>query len=167
MPCRDRMLSHLLLGSGMEVALPATEGPRPWEAGMHWLVHRAQAPSSLRAGDKRGHACQLVLKACLCFPRQTRVMFNQPTDVEKLCLLFRAADPTELMGEGGCSHRFTERSTVKVTASLPATTLSRDAPGGSSTKPRAFPRSLEPSESNTKQLYVLLGSFINQLTGHL
>lgn len=79
------MLGRLSAGSGIEVALPGAEGSHPWEAGMRWLVHRAQVPSSLRAGDKWGHAWQLA-----------GAMFNQPTDVQKLC---RAADPTELMGE--------------------------------------------------------------------
>lgn len=97
------MLGHLSPGSGIEVASPGAEGPHPWGAGVCRLVRRAEAPSSLQAGDEQGCAWQLASRTCLCFPRQTQAMFNQLADVKKLCLLFRAVDPTELMGEGGCS----------------------------------------------------------------
>lgn len=60
------------------------------------LVHRAKALLSLRAGDKRGCAWQLASGTCLCFPRQTQEVLNQPTDTHKFCLLIRAVDPTEV-----------------------------------------------------------------------
>lgn len=145
MPCRARMLGHLSPGSGMEVALLGAEGSHPWQAGMQWLGHRAQAPSS--------H----------CFPRQTRAMFNQPAGVQKFCLLFRAAEPTELMGEGGCAHRFMERWAVKVVASLPTATVS---PGTllPALAPSPVPSSEAFSPPKVIQSDVLLGLFITQLT---
>ena len=88
---------------------------------MRWLGGRAEVAPSLRAEDERGRAWQLASRSCRCFARWTRVVFNQPADVQKLCLLFGAP---ELMGKGGCSHRFTERWAVKVTACLPTTTSS-------------------------------------------
>lgn len=92
MPYRARTLNNLSLGCDIAWHRATSS---PWSRDVLPAL-QSQGAFITAAGDERGCAWQLAPGTCLCFPRQTPGVLNQPTNRHKLCLLFRATDPTEL-----------------------------------------------------------------------